>query len=307
MALPARARPVDDDDDEKPELEDNESVMGDDDEDESAGKAIVAEQKVIERTIEEGAVAGETEVHMTATKPSFSAIPSKAPGDLDASGDLRVDGAVAGEPKLSRARPKFSHKRYRPPRKNDGSELPRLHNYTHIPADPRCRICAEVKLKQQRAMRLSPRDAEYKRATHHLERVHMDILGPTGVDILGNPYLLVTRDDATNCPRVVPIVDRQPETVWKVIIGIFPGSRHERPPRFPALFSWDMDGAFHASLEEECRKRGADFRWGLERRPETNAGYERFSETAERTTAASLLQSGMPYGYWSPASRCGSF
>ena len=77
--------------------------------------------------------------------------------------------------------------------------------------------------------------------------------------------------ELSNFKRVVPLLDRNSETVWEAFRLLYPGSRHEPEPRFPAEVYCDKDGSFAARFEEECRSRGASFDHSIPHRPDSNA------------------------------------
>ena len=62
--------------------------------------------------------------------------------DAEVAERLQAGGSAGSGQAKARARPHFSHKRYQPPRFNDGSPLPPEHAYTHLPADLRCWVGA---------------------------------------------------------------------------------------------------------------------------------------------------------------------
>ncbi len=201
--------------------------------------------------------------------------------------------------KLPKARPRPVLAEYTPPRKNDGSSPPLSHYATHDPPDPRCETCRDARVRKQPAHPASAERRAELRALPPLGLVTMDLVGPTTPDCFGNVLLLTTRCVGTNFKRVMPLRDRLPATVWEGFRLLYPGSRQEPTPRFPALVTCDNDGSFKARFEEECRARGADFEWALPRRPETNALAESWHYPLESSTRAVMLHSNAPAVFWS--------
>lgn len=151
--------------------------------------------------------------------------------------------------KKERARPVLSHKRYQCPRSNGGAELRFDHSYSHMPPDPRCIICRNVKMRRARMPRLGPNAKKEKGARRPREPVHLDLLGPTCDGLEGNDTLMVTRDGCSNVPRVAPVCEHSPEVMWNKFIALYPGSRHETPPRFVECISCDNDGSFQSIFD----------------------------------------------------------
>lgn len=95
--------------------------------------------------------------------------------------------------------------------------------------------------------------------------------------------------------------DRSPAVVLEKFLSLYPGSRHEG--RFVENISCENGGSFKAEFEAGCLKRGAKFRWAVPDTPATNSEAEYFHDGLERGSGAGLLQSGLPYKFWSRSAR----
>lgn len=197
-----------------------------------------------------------------------------------------------------RVRIKF---RYAVPRKNDGTLPDPLHCLTHRKADPRCKICGDVRMKRFGGYKLTEFGRDERKAKTPLGRVHLGEVGPTDPDIYGNTILVCTRDDASGYPRLCPTRGQRPETQIAAFVSLYPGNRLESPPRFPKQIA--CDNAFRGRFQDECQKRGAEMLFSTPCDPRTNSVAERFHQEVERGTAAGLVQSGLPYGFWSHSAR----
>ena len=113
----------------------------------------------------------------------------------------------------------------------------------------------------------TPEHAAERHRLPPLERVVLDIIGPTVEDVLGNTALLTTRCVGSNMKRVVPLPDKEGPTVWLAFCRVYPGSRLQPRPRFPAVIGCDNDASFMGVFEIEAVKRGARFDRSLPRRP----------------------------------------
>ena len=99
--------------------------------------------------------------------------------------------------------------RYAPPQRNDGTQPPAAHFLTHLPADPRCPTCAEAKGRKV----VTPRKTEAQREEEDerlrpLDRVTLDILGPTVEALDHQSMLLTTCDIGSNMKRVEASITR---------------------------------------------------------------------------------------------------
>ena len=87
------------------------------------------------------------------------------------------------------------------------------HLLCHFPADPNCPGCEAAKRRKTPAITLTQEQRDATTALHDLDRVRVDIVGPTRPGLNGHRFALVTRDDCTNFLKVAKMRNKEMDTV----------------------------------------------------------------------------------------------
>ena len=144
-----------------------------------------------------------------------------------------------------------------------------------------------------------------KKVWQTLDRVYIDLVGPTTPSADHFTGAMITWDKGSNFVNLATIKDKMPETILKHWRSFYPGKAGDEPPTHPKSVYCDNGGEFRGEFEkyiEETAK--ATFRRSLPYRPQTNAVQERLHKTIEQGVKASMSISGAPLKFWSFALRC---
>ena len=87
-------------------------------------------------------------------------------------------------------------------------QLPPGHLLNHSPPDHRCKTCGEIWGGVAPAARLTEEEKARKPKTKLREKIHVDCWAVEEEDINGHDSLLVTKCDATEYPKVLPLADK---------------------------------------------------------------------------------------------------
>ena len=150
---------------------------------------------------------------------------------------------------------------------------------------------------------VTPRKPEAKREEEDeqlrpLDRGLLDIVGPTVEAPDRQCMLLTTRDLGSNMKRVEGLENRTAKHVLESFLTLYPGARHEIPPRFPREITCDNDRSFLREFKDGVVKRGGEFTWAVPRRPQTNARAEVWHKPLEESVAACLRHANGPAVLW---------
>ncbi|CAE8647157.1 unnamed protein product, partial [Polarella glacialis] len=166
------------------------------------------------------------------------------------------------------------------------------HSRTHEPSHRDCIVCQTAKIKKTPAKRKKP--GEQTKAIEFGGRVHLDLVGPTGLTWDGFHTLFVARDDATSLPGIALLKRkraRDTTLAWCKMYG----------PDEVKVIACDNGLEFSGDFERMCLKRGIVFERSIPDRPMTNARAERFHLDLENGIRCSLFESGLPYEMWGKA------
>lgn len=236
----------------------------------------------------------------TATEDTKDDARDEADGPFGVSGEVTEATEATWEKKT---RPRRNIKRFMAPCSNDGTSPPEEHFILHRPPDLRCMACCVAKMHKGAARRAPDADRMKRRAKKPLDRVHLDLVGPTKPGLDKCRWTMATKDEATNFPRIDFLRDKLPKTCLRIFVRQNPGSRNEPDPRFPQVVKCDNDGSFQAEFKGGIEDRGASFDNSIPKRPETNSVAEEWHDPFEKSTSAPIEVAGTPYIFWSMAAK----
>ena len=129
------------------------------------------------------------------------------------------------------------------------------------------------------------------------ERIHVDTVGPVN-ESMGFRHLLVTRDEATDYPMVLPIKVLNSRTAAAAFETLYPASA--KPPVIKCRP--DNGSEFLGAFLTMLRRRHIELdKLPIPRRSETHSRAERFHRTLEEAVRTMLMQSGLPHSFWPEA------
>lgn len=172
----------------------------------------------------------------------------------------------------------------------DSTEMPPEHFNTHMPPRKDCGGCLRGKLIRTAAKRSAEKPSD---ASEFLDRVHIDIVGPVGKDVMGNRYIFVARDQATDWPYVEAISSRSADTMRDCLLRFHAGQR-----KFAKVVVVDNDKSFEGSFAALCTEKQCYIHNTVPYRSTSNSRAERFSRTLNEGVRTFLATSGMPYEFW---------
>ena len=171
------------------------------------------------------------------------------------------------------------------------------HYVLHLPMRDDCKVCQLAKMTQTYHRRVLQHDGDEKvvKASVFGEKTSCDLIGPTEPDLHGNRYLQVFQDEATGWCACGPIKSKEASVTTAGLNSWLAGRDPDK------LHVTDGGGEFKSEYDELLKTRGVrrDTRPPDDTR--AKARQERFHRTLNDGARVNLVQSGLPYIFWSMA------
>ena len=104
-----------------------------------------------------------------------------------------------------------------------------------------------------------------------MERIGIDLIGPTLPDVHGRTLLVNSKDLGSGYRDCNALADKLPTSVLLAYNDMYPGTRWDQPPQCPKELGVDSGTEFLGEFCDGVSKRGTKVVPGLPHRSETNA------------------------------------
>lgn len=193
--------------------------------------------------------------------------------------------------KERQARIKAERRQGRKPKAKRGAVPGLDHCITHLPADPNCEAC--IKCKMQAAPKTAPGQGVTPKATAPLDKVHVDLLGPTTVAIPKETHAMLMRDEKSNCLKGAGMKGTTSAEARAVYSSLLYNERKK-----PDVTRTDGGPEFRDEFHRGLLKDGTVHDLSHAHKPSTNAGIERYIRLSVEGTRTVLYVSGLPLEFW---------